>query len=94
MRKVIGDGRQWRGYTLDELRYERSVMRVRMELEKERIGLGCGCGFDSLLSRVSLGRVAALWRYADFAALGVKLWRRVAPLFVGRKRCKRRKSMA
>lgn len=73
----------WQGYTYDQLIYERALALTRIEIEKERTAA------DServrrgnfLLSRSLFSRLVSALSYADFIVLGVRLWRKMSPLF-------------
>lgn len=78
---------RWKGYTLEEMTYLRATALIRIEVEKERISheysrLSSG---NLLLSKSLFSRIVGMMSYADFIVLGIKLWRRVAPL-VSKKR--------
>lgn len=77
--KVAG----WGGYTMEQLRYERAMTEVRIELEKEWLALGGRGGRrgGATASQPTRQRLAAMLSYVDYVVLGVKLWRRLAPLF-------------
>ena len=72
---MIANNEQWKGYTLDELRYRRALVGARVEIEKYRL---------NALSLV--GRVMGAFRYAEYAILGFKLIKRVSKLMRGRRR--------
>lgn len=73
----------WGGYTMEQLRYERAMTEVRIELEKERLAHGGRGGrrLGATAGHPTWQRLAAMLSYADYVVLGVKLWRRLAPLF-------------
>lgn len=74
---------EWEGYTMEQLRYERAMTEVRIELEKERLTRGGRGGRrrGATAGQPTWQRLAAMLSYADYVVLGVKLWRRLAPLF-------------
>ncbi len=78
---------RWNGYTLEDMAYLRATTLIRIEVEKERVSheysrLSSG---NLLLSKSLFSRIMSMMSYADFIVLGIKLWRRVAPL-VSKKR--------
>ena len=79
--------KDWKGYTIDELAYHRAVALIRIDVEKERISREYSrvSQGNILLSKSLFTRVVSVMSYADFIVLGVKMWRRVAPLFKKKK---------
>lgn len=81
---------EWPGLTLDQIRMQRAIVQARMEIQKykmyaqyqgvrERVPmLGGG---SSLLSRVT-----GAFSWAEYAFMGFKLVRTIAPLFRKRKK--------
>lgn len=82
---------EWRGYTLDEIRYRRVLVGARMEIEKyklstyyrdfkERNPFFGGSG-ESGRSRGIFSRIMGAFTYTEYAIMAFKLFRRVIPLF-------------
>lgn len=73
----------WKGYTIDQLRYHRAVALIRIDVEKEKISREYSrfSQGNLLLSKSLFSRVVSVMSYADFIVLGVKLWRKVSPIF-------------
>ena len=73
----------WRGYTLDELRYERVALQARIETQEEILA----AEFDRVrsgnmfLNKNTFSRVLSMINYADFMVLGFKLVRSIIPFF-------------
>ena len=73
----------WRGYTLEELRYERIATQARIDTQQEVLE----AGFDRyrtgnfFLNKSVFSRVLTMINYTDFMVLGFKLMRHIAPLF-------------
>lgn len=82
MKKIPQKNHEWEGYTMDRLVYERAVTLARIELEKERIVIeGNRVRQGNLFfNKSTFSRLMGMINYADFLVIGVKLWRRIAPL--------------
>ena len=81
---------QWKGYTLDELRYRRALVGARMEIEKYRLN-ALTEQYRRMPQRLSgsgslLGRVLGAFSYAEYAIVGFKLVRGIMKLFRKRRR--------
>lgn len=79
--------KEWKGYTLEELRYEQAVSLARIETQGdilaadfERVRSG-----NFFLNRNTFSKVLTMINYTDFMVIGFKLMRRIAPLFSRRK---------
>jgi len=86
--KQIKPAREWKGYTLEQIAYERVVTWARIEIEKEaattnydRLRQGNVGMSSSLFSRLT----GALY-YADYIVILVKLYRYISPLLRKRKK--------
>lgn len=76
---------EWKGYTIEELRYMRAYTAARIEISRDRLmsrlasakknGLGTPGG-NSMISRL-LGAIG----YVDMALIGWKVFRRVFKTF-------------
>lgn len=75
--------REWRGYSLDELRYRRAMALVNIQNEKNRTADGVARlrNGDMLLSMLGLRRLSGIVDYARYVAVAVRLWRRVARMW-------------
>lgn len=81
---------QWKGYTLDELRYRRALVGARIEIEKYRLN-ALTEQYRNMPQRLTgsgslVGRVMGAFSYAEYAILGFRLVRRMVKLFRGRRR--------
>ena len=75
--------RYWRGYTLDELVYEKKIIRANIDLQRRSIALHAGRvrkGNVFLNAAIFMRFMRAL-NYADFFVLGLRTYRKLAPLF-------------
>lgn len=74
---------QWKGYTLEELRYRQAIVKARTEIEKYRLGVfveqvkehNALFGSKSVFSRV-----AGAFSYAEYAILAYRIARKVLPV--------------
>lgn len=77
----------WRGYTLEELRYQQVALRARIDIQRDVIDQG----YDRVregnlfLNRNVFSRVLTMINYTDFMVIGYKLIRRIAPLLSRKK---------
>lgn len=73
----------WRGYTLDELRYERVIALTRIEIEKAKMLDAAEQTRDSLplIGRSAATSMIRSISLLDYVILAVKLYRKIAPLF-------------
>ena len=72
---------QWKGYTLDELRYQRALVSARVEIQKERIvaeveKIREGAGFTG--SGSIWGRMFSSLSYVEYAILAYRLINRLS----------------
>lgn len=74
----------WRGYTLDELRYRRAYVKVKLELEKDALFHKSGDMVKngkmlpaSTMSRNIFGKVMGALNYFDYAFLAYKVGSRL-----------------
>lgn len=73
----------WRGYTLDELRYERVIALARTEIEKAKF-LDMAEATRESLPIVGNASASGLFRSInriEYLVPAVKLYRKLAPLF-------------
>lgn len=76
---------RWEGYTLEELRTQRTVVNTRIMVERTRLA----DDVDSLRLKIAgsarpttiLGRMLAGLSYLDWVVMAFTLFRRLAPLF-------------
>lgn len=77
----------WRGYTLDELRYERVIALTRIEIEKSKL-IDAAESSRNDLPFVGRSTATTLFRSIskiEYLILAIKLFRKVAPLFKKKK---------
>ena len=87
---MIANNEQWKGSTLDELRYRRALVGARVEIEKYRLN-ALTEQYRRMPQRLTgstslVGRVMGAFSYAEYAILGFKLIKRVSKLMRGRRR--------
>lgn len=77
----------WRGYTLDELRYERVIALTRIEIEKAKFLDAAETTRDSLpiIGHTPIGSLLQSIGKLEYLILLVKLYRKLAPLFKKKK---------
>ena len=77
----------WRGYTLDELRYERVISLTRIEIEKAKFLDAAETTRNELpiIGRKSAGLLLRSIGKLEYAILLFKLYHKVAPLFKKKK---------
>ncbi len=75
--------REWRGYSLDELRYRRAMALVDIHNEKSRAASGVERlrNGEMFLSMLGLRRLSGIVDYARYVAVAVRLWRRLARMW-------------
>lgn len=75
---------EWRGYDIDELRYQQAYAQARLEIEKERMAASAQALYsNSAISRRGgiVGRVLGSLNYMDYAFLAFKICRKAYTLF-------------
>lgn len=82
--------RRWEGYTLEDLRNQRTIVNTRIMVERCRLADEVDTLRDKVLTtsrpNSMMGRMFSALSYLDWIMLGVTLWRRLSPLFVRRHR--------
>ncbi|MDE6684411.1 MAG: hypothetical protein K2J94_04440 [Duncaniella sp.] len=75
------DNPEWKGYTLDEIRYARAYAAARMEINRERLMARVQNiqknGMHSNLSKGLMGKVLGAFSYVDIALLTWRIGRKV-----------------
>lgn len=65
----------WKGYTLDELRYQKAVAMIRLEMEKEKISAGFSQmknGMPMMSTGGIAGKIMGSLNYLDYALIAYK----------------------
>lgn len=78
------DDIDWKGYTLDELRYQRAYTLARLEIEKERISSGFKHLYSSTPGNMGSGIMKKMiggLNYVDYALIAFKLGKRIYKMF-------------
>lgn len=79
---------EWKGYSFEQLVYERAVALARIEVEKEVATIS----FDRVrqgnigLSSNMFTRLMSALNYADYLVLFMQLYRHISPLFRKKKK--------
>ncbi len=68
---------QWKGYTLEELRYQRLSTRINIELEKERLQQRLPSLNPIEMVALTLVRVVRSVKYIDLIVIVLRLVRRI-----------------
>lgn len=73
--------KEWRGYDIDEIRYQRAYTTARIEIEKERMlhnaqTLYSG-GVNPRATGGLVGKMLGCLTYVDYAVLAFKLGKRI-----------------
>lgn len=78
---------QWKGYTFDQLIYERAVQIARIEFEKERVSINAERLREGnfAMQHGMFSKIMRTLSYADYLVIVMQLWRRVSPLFSKKK---------
>lgn len=64
----------WKGYTLDELRYQRALVAARVEIQKERLVVQSDKLRNAMSSPTGVwGRIFSSINYVDYAVLAFQL---------------------
>lgn len=69
--------KQWKGYTLDELRYQRLSTRINLELEKERLQQRLPSLNPVEMVAPTVVRVVRSVKYIDLIIIVIRLLRRI-----------------
>lgn len=78
----------WKGYGIDDLRYQRALAMARLTIEKERLAVASrriysGQGLPGTSGMI--GKILGGLNYVDYAVLAFKLGRRVYSMFHSRR---------
>lgn len=77
----------WRGYTLDELRYERVIALTRIEIEKSKL-IDASETTREQLPLIGRSTATSLFRSIskiEYLIIAIKLFRKIAPLLKKKK---------
>lgn len=84
------NGRPWPGYTLAELRNQRTLTNARIIIERHRLAHSVDLLRDNFTNRTNpvtvVGRLLGALNYIDWAIIGVTMFRKLSPLFRRKKR--------
>ncbi len=78
------DDENWKGYTLDDLRYERAVALARLEIQKEKLAMSASemrSGVPGIAGGGILGKLMGSLNYLDYAILAFRTFRFVSKRF-------------
>ncbi len=77
------DATPWRGYTLDEIRYQRVLALASIEIEKQAMAVSASNAKEQL-PFVGENRGSGLMKiltYIEYGVIAVKLWKRFRSIF-------------
>ncbi|MCC8070706.1 MAG: hypothetical protein LIO90_02745 [Bacteroidales bacterium] len=86
---VAREDPKWRGYTLDELRYQQAYALARIEIEKDRLRSmtrSLTANYNRVSHDTLLGRILNNFSYLDYGFLAFRLVRNVWRLFHRRRK--------
>lgn len=78
--KLTENHPDWKGYTIDELRYQQAYTQARLEIERERIAAGARALYSGgVAGKASgiMGKVLGSLSYVDYALLAFRFCRKV-----------------
>ncbi len=80
--------REWKGYTFEQLVYERAVALARIEVEKEVTAISYDRVKQGNFGMASglFTRLMGALNYADYIVLLMQLYRHLSPLFKKKKK--------
>ncbi len=82
--RITEDHPQWKGYDIDELRYQMAYTQARLEIEKERMSASARGIYSSTSLTKSGGIVSKLLgglNYFDYAIIAFRLWKKARGLW-------------
>lgn len=88
-RNITHYDEKWRGYSLDELRYQRAVALARIEMEKEKMALeaaGLRQHVPGMNTRGLMGKIMGSLSYVDYIVLAFRLGRSLSKMIKGIRR--------
>lgn len=74
----------WKGYTIDELRYQQAYTQARLEIERERMTASAQSLYSGSIAGKAggiMGKVLGSLNYVDYAVLAFRLFRKVYTIF-------------
>ncbi len=74
----------WKGYDIDELRYQQAYTQARLEIEKERMAASARNIYSSTAMTKTggiMGRILGSLNYVDYAIIAFRLFRKARGLF-------------
>jgi hypothetical protein len=82
---LVDTASEWRGYTLDDLRYKRAVNHVKMEVAKERVMISVGkfTNFKtpSFASSKLVGKIFSSFSVIDYLLIAFQTGKQVRKIF-------------
>lgn len=77
------DATPWRGYTLDEIRYQRVLALASIEIEKQAMAASASNAKEQLpFVGENRGRgLMKILTYIEYGVIAVKLWKRFRSIF-------------
>ena len=85
MNKNKYGSRRWAGYTLEELRNQRTLVNARIMIERHRLSCDVNDLRESVVAKSKpvtiAGRMFSALSYLDWVVMGVTAIRKISPLF-------------
>lgn len=85
--KLTENHPQWKGYDIDELRYQQAYTQARLEIEKERMSARARGIYDSTALTKSggiVGKILGSLNYFDYAIIAYRLYKKARGLWIRR----------
>lgn len=87
IRHLSNNKPRWEGYTLEELKSQRTIVEARIVLARYRVESGFHNLHHNLthtspnLGKSAIGRMLSALTYLDWAILAIGLFRKLSPIF-------------
>jgi len=82
---ICEDSRQWKGLTLEDIRYRRAINHVKMEIEKERLlsqtSQLVGNTTQGLMSSSMARKMFSGFSYIDYGVLAFQVFKQVQRVY-------------
>ncbi|MDE6048198.1 MAG: hypothetical protein K2G09_00700 [Paramuribaculum sp.] len=81
--KLTENHPDWKGYDIDELRYQQAYTEARLEIEKERMSASARSIYSSTAMTRSgglIGRILGSLNYVDYAIIAFRIFKKARGL--------------
>ena len=79
-----------KGYTIDELRYQRALAMARSEIARMHVVDSFSATRQSIMSTVSpggmMGRIIGSLNYIDYMVMGYQIWKKISKIMHRRRK--------